>query len=146
VAQSDLWAKNDPKRPRFEPAFWGPGGINRIHAEAAGWPHLVQLVAETVVECVNLRGAKAANPDLLDGALVSAVTRGDIVLRQLVRGECLLPGEWDYLEGFRTNEVQPAPADEAVRRSLRRRLLVTESGDGWRMRVPLMRRWLVARG
>jgi hypothetical protein len=107
---------------------------------------LVQLVAETVVELINLRGQKAASPALLDEALTSAVTRGDIVLRQLVRGECSLPGEWAYLEGFRASEAQSAPDEEAVRRSLRRRMLIAESEDGWRMRVPLMRRWLIARG
>jgi hypothetical protein len=146
VAQSSLWGQGEARRPRFEPAFWGEGGIEHIHAETGGWPHLVQLVAETVVELINLRGQKAASPALLDEALTSAVTRGDIVLRQLVRGECSLPGEWAYLEGFRASEVQPAPDEEEVRRSLRRRLLVTEDSDGWRMRVPLMRRWLVARG
>jgi hypothetical protein len=83
---------------------------------------------------------------MLNEALINAVIRGDIVLRQLVRGECSLSGEWAYLDGFRTSEVQPAPREEVVRHSLRRRLLVTEGEDGWRMRVPLMRRWLMARG
>jgi hypothetical protein len=146
VAQSSLWGQGEVRRPRFEPAFWGEDGIERIHAETDGWPHLVQLVAETVVELINLRGQKAASPALLDEALTSAVTRGDIVLRQLVRGECSLPGEWAYLEGFRASEAQSAPDEEAVRRSLRRRMLIAESEDGWRMRVPLMRRWLIARG
>ena len=105
-----------------------------------------QLVAETVVELVNLRGLKEASPGLLEEALVKAVVRGDVVLRQLVRNECGVEGEWAYLEGFREAEVQPVPTDEAVRRSLRRRLLVEEADGGWRMRVPLMRRWLIARG
>jgi hypothetical protein len=146
LARSGLWAEGDPRRPRFAPAFWGEGGIERVHAETAGWPHLVQLVAETVVELVNLRGLKEASPGLLEEALAKAVVRGDVVLRQLVRNECGVEGEWAYLEGFRAAEVQPVPADEAVRRSLRRRLLVEDAEGGWRMRVPLMRRWLIARG
>ena len=53
---SSLWADNDPARPRFETAFWGEGGIERIHAETGGWPHLVQLLAETSVALCNDRG------------------------------------------------------------------------------------------
>jgi len=37
---------------------------------------------------------------------------------------------------------QPPPEDEAIYTSLRRRLLVAEDGDQWRLRVPLMQRWL----
>ncbi|MCG6860318.1 MAG: hypothetical protein LJE70_03405 [Chromatiaceae bacterium] len=53
---------------------------------------------------------------------------------------------WVYLRGFRERDLQPAPDDEDLRRSLRRRLLVTEEGDRWRLRVPLMQRWLRKRG
>ena len=38
------------------------------------------------------------------------------------------------------------PLDEAIHRSLRRRLMVTEDNGLWRMRVPLMQRWLRQRG
>ena len=51
----------------------------------------------------------------------------------------------DAEEG-RTRSTQPAPADEVVARSLRRRLLVVEDDGGWRLRVPLMERWLRQRG
>ena len=40
-------------RPSFPPEFWGEGGIDRIHREADGWPHLLQLIAETAVDLVN---------------------------------------------------------------------------------------------
>jgi hypothetical protein len=147
LARSSLWERDEARRPRFDPSFWGEGGIERIQAETAGWPHLVQLVAESVVELVNLRGLKAASPELLEEALRKAVGRGDVVLRQLLQRECSLEGEWAYIEGFRVAEVQAEPADGAVRRSLRRRLMVTEAeGGGWRLRVPLMRRWLIERG
>jgi len=51
-------------------------------------------------------------------------------------------GEWDYLRAFRRHDTQPPPDDEAVHRSLRRRLLVVEENRAWRLRVPLMQRWL----
>jgi hypothetical protein len=44
---------NDPPLVRlFDPRFWGDGGIERIHTEAGGWPHLVQLLAETDAHAV----------------------------------------------------------------------------------------------
>lgn len=140
---SDLWEKDDPRRPRFAPGFWGEDGIERIHAEAGGWPHLVQLLAETAVDLLN----DAESLDHIDAALLEracdeAVTLGDRVLRQLMSpGEAAAP-EWAYLRGFRDQELQPPPEDEAVRAALRRRLLVVEEGDRWRLRVPLMQRWL----
>jgi hypothetical protein len=146
LRHSVLFAQDEARRPRFDAAFWGEAGIERIQAETAGWPHLVQLLAEGTVELVNARGLNAATPELLDEAIVKAVVRGDAVLRQLVRNECRLEGEWDYLKGFRSRELQPPPADEATYQSLRRRLMVADEGGQWRMRVPLMRRWLAERG
>jgi hypothetical protein len=56
--------------------------------------------------------------------------------------ESTSPGEWEYLTGFRTRETQPASNDEVVYTSLRRRLLVEGDNGIWRLRVPLMARWL----
>jgi hypothetical protein len=52
LLHSSLWRDDEPSRPRprFEAGFWGDGGIERIHAEAGGWPHLVQLIAEATVD------------------------------------------------------------------------------------------------
>jgi len=52
------------------------------------------------------------------------------------------PVEWAYPSGFQEQDRQPPPADGAVRRALRRRLLVEETDNGWRLRIPLMQRWL----
>ena len=143
---SELWQDDEASRPRFDAAFWGEGGIERIHHEAAGWPHLVQLLAERVVYLVNLRGLRACTLEVLDEAIATAIASGDAVLRQLVYSESQLAGEWEYFKGFRTHDVQEPPADEAVYQSLRRRLIVTEKDGRWRMRVPLMQRWLRERG
>ena len=142
---SSLWPQDQP-RPSFPAAFWGEGGIERIHAEAGGWPHLVQLIAGVLVDLANADPGRPIGPELFERALGEAIVRGDIVLYQLVRGECRLPGEWEYLSAFRQHEVQPPPKDEDVARSLRRRLLVAIDGDQWRLRVPLMRRWIRERG
>ncbi|MEI2781488.1 MAG: hypothetical protein V9H25_09610 [Candidatus Competibacter sp.] len=143
---SSLWRDNDSKRPRFSPDFWGDGGIERIHAEAGGWPHLVQLLAETIVDLTNDREQARADRVLLDEAIAKAIVAGDAVLRQLMQPEDAAPGEWEYLRGFRTCDIQPPPDDEAVYQALRRRLLVAEEGGQWRLRVPLMQRWLRERG
>lgn len=146
VKHSTLWRNNPDKRPRFDAAFWGEGGIERIQAEAGGWPHLVQLIAETIVDLINEEDADGVSPELMERALNKAIVRGHNVLYQLMRGESLLPGEWDYLSAFREVEQQAPPKDAAVNKSLRRRLLIEENGGQWQLRVPLMARWLKVRG
>jgi len=143
---SSLWPKEDPKRPRFAPEFWGENGIERIQHEAGGWPHLVQLIAETVVDLINDETKRQVDAELFECSLNKAIVSGHNVLYQLLRGESTLPGEWKYLSAFRKRETQPPPEDEAIYTSLRRRLLVEEENGQWRLRVPLMARWLKERG
>jgi len=148
LKHSSLWRDDDPgrPRPRFEAGFWGEGGIERIHAEAGGWPHLVQLIAETVVDVLNDEGGRQVSPPLMERALDKAIVGGHNVLYELLRRESSLPGEWEYLSKFRSRETQPPPDDEAIAQSLRRRLLVDEESGQWQLRVPLMSRWLRKRG
>jgi hypothetical protein len=143
LKHSSLWRNLEAERPRFAPGFWREGGIERIHAETGGWPHLVQLVAETAVDLVNDSGNSAVDGALLERAFERAVVRGNNVFLELVEKESQLPGEWNYLRGFRTAEELPVPADEAIAHSLRRRRrLVIEEGGRFRLRVPIMGRWL----
>lgn len=146
LRHSVLWAADDPKRPQFNPIFWSEGGIEYIHAEAGGWPHLVQLLAETVVDLCNDRGQERADQALLEQTAAKAIITGDAVLRQLMQPEDASPNEWAYLCGFRTHDTQPPPDDELVCQALRRRLLVNEEQGQWRLRAPLMQRWLRERG
>jgi hypothetical protein len=146
VQWSPLWERNDPARPRFTPETWGPNGIKKIHDETGGWPHLVQLVAETTVGLLNQQGRRDADDELLQRVFERVVISGDTVLRELIERESRLPGEWAYLRAFRDKDIQLAPEDEAVERSLRRRLLIDIQGKTWRLRVPLMERWLRTRG
>ena len=83
---------------------------------------------------------------MFERALNRAVVSGHNVLYQLMRGESILPGEWEYLSALRKRELQPPPEDEKIYTSLRRRLLVAEEAGEWRLRVPLMARWLKERG
>jgi hypothetical protein len=78
--------------------------------------------------------------------LSKAVVRGDAVLRQLLITDRRLKVEWKYLSQFQRRDTQLPPDDDAVYRSLRRRLLVAEENGEWRLRVPLMQRWLRERG
>lgn len=133
-------------RPRFESEFWGQRGIERIHEEAGGWPELVQLIAETIVDMINDEAVHKVTPGLFERALDKCVVLGDVVLRELMHGECTLEGELEYVSAFRRSEEQMPPHDEAIYRSLRRRELVAEGNGYWRLRVPLMARWLRERG
>ena len=71
MRHSELWQDDEASRPRFDAAFWGEGGIERIHHETAGWPHLVQLLAERAVYLVNLRGLRACTLEVLDEAIAA---------------------------------------------------------------------------
>ena len=64
LKESPLYERG-ARRPRFDAAFWGDGGIEWIHEQTAGWPHLVQLLAGTAVDLVN-----DANVAALDRALL----------------------------------------------------------------------------
>ncbi|MBI3249138.1 MAG: ATP-binding protein [Deltaproteobacteria bacterium] len=145
---SSLWQDRTTERPRFPVEFWGEGGIERIHYEAGGWPHLVQLIAETAINLLNdEKSVRSLNAALLERTCNAAVGYGTNVLTQLLRDESTLPGEWEYLAAFRTCATQPPPSDNALQRSLPRRLLVENADNGeWRLRVPLMARWLRERG
>lgn len=139
--------KDPAKRPRFEPSFWGERGIEKLHEEAGGWPHLVQLLAQNAVQLVNQEGRSGLDAELFEKVCGKAVDQGNIVLTELLDKESQIDGEYDYLRQFRRNEEQDPPTDLAIDRSLRRRWLVTETPEGkYRLRVPLMRRWLQARG
>ena len=83
LAQSRLWRARGETAPRFDPGFWGDGGIDRIHTEAGGWPHLVQLLAETAVELANNRQLAALDAGVLEEAIDDAVGRGTVVLSVL---------------------------------------------------------------
>jgi len=129
---------------RFGTRFWGRGGMERIHHQTAGWPHLVQLVAATAVDLCNREGREQADEALLEEALAKAVTSGDNVLAELMlyRSD-EYPQAWGYLSGFRHAARQPPPESDALRLVLKRHLLVEPSPDGpWQLRVPLMARWL----
>ena len=78
---SSLWRDDDPNRPRprYESGLWGQGGIERIHAEAGGWPHLVQLIAGTIVDLLNKEGRRQVTSPLMEGALDRAIGRYDFI-------------------------------------------------------------------
>ena len=146
MRSSPLWDKDDAARPHFDPSFWGKGGIERIQIETGGWPDFVQWVAEAAVYLLNQTTASRVDDALIKKAFLRVVERADSPLQELVEGESLLPGEFAYLQGFRMSAVQPLPIDPVIARSLRRRMLLEEADGQYRLRVPLMRRWLIAKG
>jgi hypothetical protein len=73
--------------PRFEGAFWGNGGIERIHAEAGDWPHQVQLVAEIVVDLLNDEGGNQLTSPLLERALDLVIVKLPLADQQNKAGQ-----------------------------------------------------------
>lgn len=144
---SKLFAGDPGREPRFPAAFWGEGGIEKLHAEAGGWPHLVQLLAQNAVQLVNQEGRRHLDAEFFERVCSKALSEGSVVFTELLEKESRRPGEWDYLRGFRRSEEQPPPEDPQVDRALRRRWLIAETpSGGYRLRVPLMGRWLRERG
>ena len=80
---------------------------------------------------------------LLEQALDASVERGRNAMIQMVEKQCRLAGEWEHLRAFARLESQPVPEDAEVRWALNRRQLCMKADSGeWRLRVPLMGRWL----
>lgn len=145
LEHSKLWPPGSPDRPTFEPDFWGLDGIQRLRDMADGWPHLVILLAEICVNLVNQRNAEYVTDELFEAAVQKAVVQGDNVMIQLLQNESELPGEWEYLLGFKTQDSQALPEDAAILGSLQRRSLVRVDDDQVRLRVPLMKLWMERR-
>jgi hypothetical protein len=146
LKESPLYANRDRHRPRFDTGFWGEGGIEWIHAQTAGWPHLLQLLASTAVDLANESGLSSLDRTALEEAAKRSVSLGDTVLRQLVHGESQTECEKIYIAAFRAADRQPPPDDDVVLQSLRHRQIIVEDGGAWRLKVPLMQQWLSARG
>jgi hypothetical protein len=146
MRHSDQWDPNDPKRPGFSPNFWGEKNITRIFKASGGWPHLVQLLAETAIDLCNDESREKITPDILDRVMAKAVVAGDTVLRQLLKGESD-KAEWDYIRGFIRQTIQPPPKDDTIYQKLRHRQIIAQTANGdWYLRVPLMQHWLQKRG
>jgi hypothetical protein len=129
-------------RATVPPAFWGCEGIQRVHEVAGGWPFFVQLVGSCACELADEARRVTVDGPFLERVFDAAVSAGDSTLSHIMWRESTLEGEWDYLLRFRNTDAQPPPVDDSIARSLRHRLLVAEDSNGWRLRVPLMRRWL----
>jgi len=111
--------------------------LSRRRQLGAGFRLYLHLLPYLIVPCLLGRwmfvtvGALWRGLFLIVGKLLDkAIVRGHTVLYELIRRESTLPG----LAGFRKRSTQ------------RRRLLVVEEGGEYRLRVPLMERWLRQRG
>ena len=134
-------------RPTFTEAFWGPQGIQRIQQQTVGWPHLVQLLAETLLELCNQESAKQVDDALFARALDKAIIKGHNLFDYLLHHDASnSANEWAYLSAFRHHDWQAPPEDQDIYQSLRRRQLVSEEKGQWRLHTPLMAHWLKQRG
>jgi hypothetical protein len=117
--------------------------VNLVVTGQARWR---PLIAETIVDLLNESGQRQLNATMWASALNETVVRGHNVFHELLVRESRIEGELEYLQEFRRRETQPPPGDNAIARSLTRRMLVVPDGDNWRLRAPLFRRWLQRRG
>ena len=145
LSRSTFWGTRED-RPRMDAEFWGKDGIEKIHHYSGGWPHLTQLMAETLVDMVNDFEKKRVDEKLFNKSLDESVLAGTKVLFQLMMGENTGEEEQGYLYGFMTMEHRDPPKKPQVVRSLKHRKLIIEENNKWRLRAPLMRHWLKKNG
>jgi hypothetical protein len=134
-----------------EKCFWPESMITRIQHETQGWPALVQGVAKQVIALCNRAKVLRPSDEILEGALDSVLDSMATTFQQLLlfsgNLQDLERRAGEYLRGFRSADTLPLPTDGDIRRLLERHELMTmtESGE-WRLRVPLMLRWMRKRG
>ncbi|HLC14847.1 MAG TPA: hypothetical protein VJL89_01295, partial [Thermodesulfovibrionia bacterium] len=75
-------------------------------------------------------------------AFDEAVVSGHTVLYQLIVGESKTEAEKNYLYGFCNQTWQLPPEDPSTRQRLNHRQLIVEENGKWRLRAPLMARWM----
>jgi hypothetical protein len=128
---------------KVEPDRWGgEAGIERIHSESGGWPSIIQLIAGVVAHLLKKEGQDRANLPILERALQKAVVEGHNLFEEVIYRGSKLDGEWEYLREFaRQEEVAPLPK-HAVIDSLWRRELIERGTHGFRLKVPIIGRWL----
>jgi len=130
----------------FFKTFWQPGMIEAIHQESQGWPALVQGLAREVCRACNERNVLEPDEAMLEPAFSRACsslnsTLATLLLEQETKEPARSAALW--LKTFRTAQEQTPPMDEAVRDLLRRHELIADlSAPRWRLRVPLMQRYL----
>ena len=112
--KASVFWRDKPNRPRMDPSSWGEDGIAQIHRETAGWPHLVQLVAETLVDLFNDQDGQRLDNALFEEGLQEAVGRGYSAFYELLVSECQEEEEWQFLRSLAL-ESQPFPKTKSAR-------------------------------
>ncbi len=135
----------------LETGFWPEPIIARIQHETQGWPALVQGVAKQVITLCNRAKVLRPTDEILEGALDAVLDSMATTFQQLLLFSGSLQDTekraGEYLRGFRTADTLPLPTDGDIRRLLERHELMTATETGeWRLRVPLMLRWMRKRG
>lgn len=118
--------------------------VEQLIAETGGHPYLLQLLCSAIVEESN-----AAQTLTIDASLVARA-----IPRALDQGEPYFRNIWDEMAGpegrdplrriAEADSPLPLPDSPALRRLLRRRV-ITRDGAGYRVEIPLVRRWVVER-
>ncbi|MEN8906141.1 MAG: hypothetical protein ABF289_09325, partial [Clostridiales bacterium] len=132
---------NEIKDTKIE--IWNDELIDIIYKETAGWPFFVQEVANKAIVFLNENNnGEVLNKDLLEMALEKVTESVYNNFNQLLNEESKIEGEWDYILNFSENKFQNKPSNYKIRESLKRRYIVDEVNGKYKLKVPLMERWL----
>lgn len=142
--------------------FWHAGAVERIYHESQGWPALAQGIAREVVRICHRTQSLKSTPEILEKALDDVLESMSGTLTELMlqgvpdppdgepdseaRALERAAGAW-LRNSFRTADEALAPADDRIRKLLTRHELIADPhASDWKLRVPLMLRWLKKRG
>jgi hypothetical protein len=122
------------------PDIYPPGGVERLLAETACHPYLLQLTAYHLTRRLNDAGRLKATEDDLTAALDQALEENNLF--QYLWTDLAAP-EQRLLAALARGEGLPEAASEGTR-DLAREQLIQRSGpgEGWQVTVPLFARWI----
>lgn len=131
---------------QFFLTFWKPGMLEAIHEQTQGWPALVQGCAREVCRLCNDRHVLESEEAMLEPSFDEVCSTMDTTFATLLltmeqQEPARSAGTW--IKGFRKLKEQVPPTDERVRDLLKRHELIADiNAPLWRLRVPLMQRYL----
>ncbi|MEN8905525.1 MAG: AAA family ATPase [Clostridiales bacterium] len=122
---------------------WDKGSIEKIYEETNGWPYFVQAIAHAAIEILKSDQARSkVDLYILENAFRKVIQSSYNSFERLLKNECEIKGEWEYILEFTNSDLQLKPSNPLIRESLKRRLIIKEVDNMWKINMPLMERWL----
>jgi hypothetical protein len=132
------------------PLEYEPAAVDRMIAVTGCQPYLVQATCRDLVNMLNEQNRTRATLADAERALDSVLTTGALYFQELWRGRDTDDAQRAVMRAVATNQDLTGLGDlsglNAALRKLVHRDIFMETGDGYRFRVELVRRWVERQG